>query len=257
MSGSLGFWARRKALVRQEEEAETRDREAADDAARQAALADRSDEEVLADLGLPDPDTMQPGDDFSAFLAREVPQRLQRRALRRLWVSNPVLACVDGLNDYDGDFTAGATGNGVIKTAYQVGRGIVREAVAAQDIPARDRPTAAPDPQLAEAAPPAGPQMAGQAFDGTAPDETAPDETAQVETARDQTASEQMGPGQTDRGQTAQASASASDMAPAATCALTAAVNAGTDGPGTETAQPIRRRMRFAFDGATAGTETG
>ena len=37
------------------------------------------------------------GDDFSGFMARNVPDHLRRRALRKLWVSNPVLANLDGL----------------------------------------------------------------------------------------------------------------------------------------------------------------
>jgi len=246
MSGRLDFWARRKALVRQEEEAEARQRQAADDAARHAAVEERSDEDVLADLCLPDPDTLRPSDDFSAFLAREVPQRLQRRALRRLWVSNPVLACVDGLNDYDGDFTKGATGNGVIRTAYQVGRGIVREAVAVQDGSvegaAMDGSRASePGPQVAEATIPPDPAKNGRAFDTTVPDGTA-----------------RSDPGESGTAQAAEpASGRAGAPAPAATWAVTAAVSDATDRVGTETAPPMRRRMRFAFDGATTGTETG
>lgn len=92
-----------------------------------ADTEEKSDAEILESLGLKDPDLLGPGDDFRAFMQAAVPDHLRRRALRRLWVSNPVLANLDGLNDYDGDFRGGSVGPGLLKTAYQVGRGIVRE----------------------------------------------------------------------------------------------------------------------------------
>lgn len=138
MKGDTTFWARRRAAVQAEAEADIRAQEEAMLAARAEALAERDDAEILAEMGLPDPESMQRGDDFAAFMSREVPERLRRKALRTLWRSNPVLACVDGLNDYDDDFTIGATGNGPIKTAYQVGKGMMYhlEAMARQSEPA-------------------------------------------------------------------------------------------------------------------------
>lgn len=94
--------------------------------AAEAAGAAESEEEALARLGLPDPDTLVPGDDFAAFMRAAVPAALRRRALRRLWTSNPVLANLDGLNDYDGDFTGGGVAAGGLKTVYEVGRGMLR-----------------------------------------------------------------------------------------------------------------------------------
>ena len=123
MSRGKDFWSRRKAGVAAEAEAEKARAETAEQAERDAALADKPDEELLAELGLPDPDTLVSGDDFKAFLAKAVPERLRRRALRRLWASNPVLANLDGLNDYDGDFTDIGSPGG-IATAYQVGKGL-------------------------------------------------------------------------------------------------------------------------------------
>ncbi len=43
--------------------------------------------------------------DFTAFLAEGVPEELTRAALRKLWLSDPELANLDGLNDYDEDFS--------------------------------------------------------------------------------------------------------------------------------------------------------
>ena len=68
---------------------------------------------------------MVQGDDFKAFLSKTVPAHLRKRALRKLWRSNPVLACVDGLNDYDDDYLTGSYGQGPISTTYQVGKGML------------------------------------------------------------------------------------------------------------------------------------
>ncbi|MFQ5765526.1 MAG: DUF3306 domain-containing protein, partial [Rhodospirillales bacterium] len=43
--------------------------------------------------------------DFTPFMAENVPEFLRRQALRVLWRSDPVLANLDGLNDYDEDFS--------------------------------------------------------------------------------------------------------------------------------------------------------
>jgi hypothetical protein len=64
------------------------------------------------------------GDDFSAFMSKTVPDRLRRRALRRLWLANPALANLDGLLDYGEDFTDSATVIENMQTAYQVGKGM-------------------------------------------------------------------------------------------------------------------------------------
>ena len=86
------------------------------------------DEAVLLErLGLPVPESLGPGDDFSVFMQSGVPEFLRRRALRRLWRSNPVLVNIDGLNDYDEDFTSPEETMKVLKTAYKVGRGFLRD----------------------------------------------------------------------------------------------------------------------------------
>ncbi|WP_108483224.1 DUF3306 domain-containing protein [Oceaniglobus ichthyenteri] len=125
MTNHLSYWDRRRAAVRAEQAEEARIAEAEHQAQIDAASEAEPDEAVLARLNLPDPDTLKMGDDFAAFMAKGVPLRLRNRALRKLWRSNPVLACVDGLNDYDDDYLTGSTGNGVIATTYQVGKGML------------------------------------------------------------------------------------------------------------------------------------
>lgn len=174
MSRQGDFWSRRKARVEAEAEAERRAAEAADLAARDAALAEKSDEDLCEELGLPDPDTLGAGDDFRAFMAKAVPERLRRRALRRLWTSNPTLANLDGLVDYADDYTDSAVVMADMKTTYQVGKGMLAhiqelarqaEAAAADPVPEAggEAPVAmaepeegSPETRSAEAAPSGG-----------------------------------------------------------------------------------------------------
>ncbi len=69
----------------------------------QEARADAAIPEDLEnfDAGALDPETA----DFSRFVRDDVPGDIQRMALRKLWESDETLACMDGLNDYDEDFT--------------------------------------------------------------------------------------------------------------------------------------------------------
>ena len=105
-----------------------------------------TEEQLLARLDLPDPDTLEEGDDFSRFMSGAVPEHLRRRALRKLWRSNPTLAVLDGLNDYDDDFTGGFVAPGTLKTAYEVGRGIVSKLDGAAQAVAEDREEATNPP---------------------------------------------------------------------------------------------------------------
>lgn len=139
-------WSRRRAAVAAEAEAE--DRAARDLALReeQAALAEKTDEEILEDLDLPDPESLGPGDDFRGFMSKTVPEHIRKRALRKLWRSNPVLACVDGLNDYDDDYLTGSVGQGVINTTYQVGKGMLAQILEGdRDSDAAATPALAPE----------------------------------------------------------------------------------------------------------------
>jgi hypothetical protein len=158
------FWSRRRAAVQAEAEAEIVARQKALEAAEAEALAaeqaEKTDAEILESLGLKDPDLMQMGDDFSAFMGRAVPEHLRRRALRKLWVSNPVLANLDGLCDHNDDFSDAATVVPNMKTAYQVGKGMMKHVIAlAEAAEAAEKKAAeplavasadAPEPQEAE-----------------------------------------------------------------------------------------------------------
>ncbi|SHJ14790.1 Protein of unknown function [Palleronia salina] len=182
MSARSDFWSRRRAAVADQDRAETRAREDAKVAEEQAALAERPEEEVLAELGLPSPESICSGDDVKAFMAKAVPDYLRRRALRTLWRSNPVLACLDGLNDYDGDFTNAATDAPGVQTAYRVGKGLQKHLdELARQASADEQdddltPETAPEQSLDEGA------TAGEDVVATAP---APEETPETDAADD------------------------------------------------------------------------
>ena len=126
MTRERDFWSRRREAVRAEADVEADADLAIAEAKSRAELEGSTDETVLAKLDLPDPDEMEVGDDFSKFMARAVPERLRRRALRKLWLSNPLLANVDGLVDYGEDFTDSALVVENLQTAYQVGKGMLK-----------------------------------------------------------------------------------------------------------------------------------
>jgi hypothetical protein len=126
--GEAGFasrWSRLKQDAKAgPEDAETQGVAEPDAGGGDAPAEDnRTDEEVLAELELPDPDTLKSGDNFAAFMAKGVPARLRNRALRKLWISDPVLANLDELIDYGEDFTDAANVIENLQTSYQVGKG--------------------------------------------------------------------------------------------------------------------------------------
>lgn len=120
----MSFWERRKAAVAAEAQAEDAARIAAEKAATEQALAEKSDEQLLAEAGLPEPEQVENGEQLRAFLQAQLPQRLKNRALRQLWRSNPVLANLDGLLEYGEDYTDAARCVPDMKTVYQVGKGM-------------------------------------------------------------------------------------------------------------------------------------
>ena len=127
--GFASRWSRLKREAKAEPESVADAVEAEAAAVEPPVVDERSDEEVLEELGLPDPDTLKSGDDFTAFMAKTVPARIRNRALRKLWVSDPVFANLDLLLDYGDDFTDKALVIENLQTAYQVGKGFVDKVV--------------------------------------------------------------------------------------------------------------------------------
>ena len=120
-------WSDRRAKVAREEAEAAEVRATPEtEAAPPEPKTEAEEDALLAQLGLPRPEDVT-GAEIKKFLARGVPEIFRRRALRALWRSNPTLAVLDGLNDYDDDFTLPEFNQKVVATAYQVGKGIVRE----------------------------------------------------------------------------------------------------------------------------------
>jgi hypothetical protein len=124
----LDRWSRRKAEVKTAEEQIPSDPVSLQTSDLPNALPDedRPDdaaEEAVDVDDLPDVDSLDKDSDYTAFMKEGVPEDLRKMALRKLWRSDPVLANVDGLNDYDEDFRAMTLVGEVIKTAYRPGSG--------------------------------------------------------------------------------------------------------------------------------------
>lgn len=133
MSRGSDFWSRRKAAVEAEAVEDIRKTEEAEAQEEQDRLTEKTDEDVLKELGLPDPDTLEPGQDIAGFMQKAVPERLRQRALRQLWRLNPTLANLDGLCDYNDDFTNAATDAPGVATAYRVGKGLLKHIEALEE----------------------------------------------------------------------------------------------------------------------------
>ncbi len=157
----LARWSRRKRDTRRDRPApdagpERRDSDAVTaapaedeppaDAAEPGAAEPGAAEPGAAEPGtvaepLPDIDSLDKTSDFTVFLKEGVPEAIRRKALRRLWRLDPVLANLDGLNDYDEDFRAVGMVTEHLKTIYKVGKGYLDEDEAPGDeVPGDEAP---------------------------------------------------------------------------------------------------------------------
>ncbi len=156
--GFIKRWSRRKRTVRRPRAQEGH----ADQTAQAPAVAApeveppagppseaAGDPEVVARL--PDLDSLDDTSDFSVFLKEGVPDVIRRKALRKLWRINPVLAHLDGLDDYDDDYTVAEAFVKGLKTVYEAGKGSLDEdGTAAPDDEAAEDETAAQEGEAAE-----------------------------------------------------------------------------------------------------------
>lgn len=151
--GDKGFLSRWSRLKREGERAPSDETPAQAEAARPGPGEEDSDaagkslEEVRRELDLPDIESLDKESDYSAFLKEEVPDALRNMALRKLWLSDPVLANLDGLNDYDENFAlAMEKGAEAMRKAYRAGKQALEKgeetAAAADDGEAEDGPDA-------------------------------------------------------------------------------------------------------------------
>ncbi len=132
--GFVERWSRRKRTARRPRAEEGHADQAAQAAAAAAPEVEppagppseaAGDPEVVARL--PDLDSLDETSDFSVFLKEGVPDVIRRKALRKLWRVNPVLAHLDGLDDYGDDYTVAEALVKGLKTVYQAGKGYLDE----------------------------------------------------------------------------------------------------------------------------------
>ena len=152
----LARWSRRKRDTRRDRpapdaEPERRDAPAEDEP---PAVGEPGAAEPGVAEELPDIDSLDKTSDFTVFLKEGVPEAIRRKALRRLWRTDPVLANLDGLNDYDEDFSAVGMVTEHLKTIYKVGKGylddedgapaeeVSEDQVAGDEVPGNEVPVA-------------------------------------------------------------------------------------------------------------------
>ncbi len=82
-----------------------------------------SDSELLKKYELPDPETVQDEAGLDRFFKGDMPERLKRLALRRVWRLNPLFRFADEMVEYGEDYTDAATVVEGMQTAYEVGKG--------------------------------------------------------------------------------------------------------------------------------------
>lgn len=135
-SGFLSRWSERKQRVAEEVESTKVPAEVSP--AEPDPFEGKTDEEILEILELPAPEALTLGDRAEGYLAPNVPEHIRQRALRAFWRTNPVLANVDGLDDYCDDFTDAAMAVENIQTIYEVGKGYAQKALDALESLAED-----------------------------------------------------------------------------------------------------------------------
>lgn len=126
--GFLSRWSDRKLST---ESAELQSLSAETEQAEGSAgeFEGKSDEEILTILELPEPEALKLGDTVEKFMNGRVPERIRARALRAFWKTNPVLANIDGLDEYCDDYTDAAMIIENMQTIYQAGKGYATQAL--------------------------------------------------------------------------------------------------------------------------------
>jgi hypothetical protein len=102
------------------------------DGNEQASLPDIPEESAANTENDPPPelppiDTLDKDSDYTPFLGDNVPEELAQKAFRKLWTSDPAFANLDGLNDYDDDYSMLGMVETVVETAYKIGKGYVSD----------------------------------------------------------------------------------------------------------------------------------
>ena len=160
--GFLSRWSDRK-LKSEDDALPATEPDRVKETSREDEFEGKTDDEILSILELPDPETLKLGDTVEKFMDGRVPERIRARALRAFWKTNPVLANIDGLDEYCDDYTDAAMVIENLQTIYEVGKGYAEQALDALESLADDEE---PADQLA------GSEIAAQTEDGIEYDKT-------------------------------------------------------------------------------------
>ncbi len=87
----------------------------------------RGDPLTEADFDDVDFEALDKSSDYTRFIKSDVPEAIQKKALRKLWTTDPVFEVLDGMNDYDEDFTGDGLAGRAFKTAYKIGQGYLTD----------------------------------------------------------------------------------------------------------------------------------
>ncbi len=129
----LSRWSQRKLASRDAENRpdatpEMLDTEHIPDLAQEKEKQQNRDVAEAVDLQNLDKDS-----DFSLFMKDGVPDALRRKAYRLLWKTDPILANIDGLNDYDDDFADTTLIMKSFQSAWDINKGYKQEPVVLPD----------------------------------------------------------------------------------------------------------------------------
>lgn len=95
------------------------------EAVEEDGLTEEQREAIIAEL--PDIETLDKDSDFTQFMKEGVPQELMKAALRRLWLSDPIFANLDGMNEYDHNYRTMDKLITLADTNYKVGKGFMTD----------------------------------------------------------------------------------------------------------------------------------
>lgn len=128
--GFASRWSKRKAEAREETPADSSlEEQKVSSLEEQDEIQEiePSDDDLLTEEDFDDVDfdALDKFSDYTRFVKSNVPAAIQQKALRKLWGSDSVFEVLDGMNDYDEDFTGNGLAGKVLKTAYKVGRGFL------------------------------------------------------------------------------------------------------------------------------------
>ena len=135
--GFLSRWSDRK-LKGEDDALPATEPDRVKETSREDEFEGKTDDEILSILELPDPETLKLGDTVEKFMDGRVPERIRARALRAFWKTNPVLANIDGLDEYCDDYTDAAMVIENLQTIYEVGKGYAEQALDALESLADD-----------------------------------------------------------------------------------------------------------------------